>query len=80
MKKNKKYLYVIISLISILLIGLVTYFSFSNKNKDVQKIELKLENNKAKWDLFLNYDYVDMLLNLVYKTQKKRINIFKNKN
>ncbi|QVK06787.1 aromatic motif membrane protein [Mycoplasma mycoides] len=72
MKKNKKYFYVIISLISILLISLVTYFSFSNKNKDVQKIELKLENNKAKWDLFLNYDYVDMLLNLVYKDSKEK--------
>ncbi|WP_434336250.1 aromatic motif membrane protein [Mycoplasma capricolum] len=72
MKKYKKYIYIFISLITALLTSLVTYFLFSNKKESVNKIELKLEDKKAKWDLFLNYDYVDMLLNLVYKDQKEK--------
>ncbi|ADR24179.1 conserved domain protein [Mycoplasma leachii PG50] len=72
MKKCKKYIYIFISLITVLLTSLVTYFLFSSKKESVNKIELKLEDKKAKWDLFLNYDYVDMLLNLVYKDQKEK--------
>ncbi|AJK51821.1 hypothetical protein FOY66_04145 [Mycoplasma capricolum subsp. capripneumoniae] len=72
MKKYKKYIYIFISLITVLLTSLAAYFLFFNKKESVNKIELKLEDKKAKWDLFLNYDYVDMLLNLVYKDQKEK--------
>ncbi|WP_347938312.1 aromatic motif membrane protein [Mycoplasma feriruminatoris] len=72
MKKNRKYIYIFISLVLSSLIGLVSYFSFSNKNNNIEKIELKLQDDNKKWDLFLNYDYVDMLLNLVYKDPKEK--------
>lgn len=72
MKKNRKYIYIFISLVLSSLIGLISYFSFSNKNNNIEKIELKLQDDNKKWDLFLNYDYVDMLLNLVYKDPKEK--------